>query len=381
MNFIDSRIAEIEQKRENRIEGNYNLIPFYDHFPRLSDYVPGLVRGVMYKIMSYTGVGKTQLTKYMFVLIPYLFAKKNNINLKIFYFAHEETKEDFLDSLICEYLAREHDIYISSLDLNSYFKTPLSKGVLEKIKEAKEYLQDIFEYVEVIDYISNPFGLFKHVRNYMRENGKIYFKGKEIDSNSTHMFDDYIPNDPNGYTIVVNDHIGLMSPEKGMTDHQTLTKWSADYCRKQLTKHYKCIVCNVQQLAMSGENVEHYKANRIEPTLDKAGDNKIILRDDMVIFGLFAPNRYEMEQHLGYDIMFWQDNYRSLSVLKNRLGPPNLKLPLYFDGAINRFKEMPKINTQEYREFKDWAKGQRNLKKKQHYQAVNEVIKEKKSYT
>jgi hypothetical protein len=48
-----------------------------------------------------------------------------------------------------------------------------------------------------------------------------------------------------------------------------------------------------------------------------------------------------------YDIKILQDYYRSLTILKNRIGTPNLKLPLLFNGQTNTFSELPKPGTPE----------------------------------
>ena len=70
-----------------------------------------------------------------------------------------------------------------------------------------------------------------------------------------------------------------------------------------------------------------------------------------MIFGLFAPVRYDIEEYRGYDIKILQDNYRDLIVLKDRwYGCANLHVPLYFNGATNIFKELPPRGTPELAE-------------------------------
>jgi hypothetical protein len=81
--------------------------------------------------------------------------------------------------------------------------------------------------------------------------------------------------------------------------------------------------------------------DKLEPSLEGFGDCKTISRDPNVILGLFAPNRYNIPEHNTYDITVLKDNYRSLSILKYRDGEPNIKIPLYFDGAVDHFKELP----------------------------------------
>jgi hypothetical protein len=69
--------------------------------------------------------------------------------------------------------------------------------------------------------------------------------------------------------------------------------------------------------------------------------------------GLFAPDRYKIEMHNGHDIKFLRDRYRQLSILKDRDGEANKRVPLFFNGAIDLFKELPRL---------DNAQGMRALK-------------------
>ena len=60
------------------------------------------------------------------------------------------------------------------------------------------------------------------------------------------------------------------------------------------------------------------------------------------MIGLFGPHRYGFETYKNYNLKRLQDNYRELSILLNRNGISNAALPLYFNGASNYFKELPK---------------------------------------
>ena len=84
--------------------------------------------------------------------------------------------------------------------------------------------------------------------------------------------------------------------------------------------------------------------DKLEPTLDSLGDNKTIARDVNVALGLFDPARYKIDNHNGYDITRLKDRYRSMNIMKSRDGIANKKLPLFFNGAVDFFKEMPRTD-------------------------------------
>ena len=50
------------------------------------------------------------------------------------------------------------------------------------------------------------------------------------------------------------------------------------------------------------------------------------------------------EEYHGYDIRRFRDSFRKIKILKNRFGPPNKYYHYLFDGATNRFKELPKAS-------------------------------------
>jgi len=228
-----------------------------------------------------------------------------------------------------------------------------SDDLFEKINEVAKYVEEVMEFVDVVDNIKNPTGIYQYVKKYSYEHGTHHYKTMEINGKNEKVYSHYKENDEELFTLVVVDHIGLLQPEydslrgKKLSPHETLAKWSTDYCVGQICKHMKYCVINVQQVGMSSDDVTHFKAGKLEPSISDAGKNKEILQDAHLIVSLFAPDRYELSNHDGYDIKKLKDAYRSLKVLKNRKGKSNIKVALYFDGATGRFKELPpaaKIN-------------------------------------
>lgn len=74
------------------------------------------------------------------------------------YFALEESKEDFMLSLIASRLFHKHKILVDILTLQSLGNRVLNPKVLDKIEECIEYFRELEEHLEIIDNIYNPFG-------------------------------------------------------------------------------------------------------------------------------------------------------------------------------------------------------------------------------
>lgn len=354
--IFEQTLKAIVQNKQNRANGMYNSIPF--GFPALDKHVPGIMRGMQYLITANSGIGKTQLTKFLFIYQPYKFIKDHpelRIKLKILYFALEESKEEFMLTLISHRLKMAYNINIGLLELISMGTHTLSDTVLQKIYECREYFKELGQSLEIIDSISNPFGIYKYARNYALTHGAMKYREQIIDGRPEKILDHYEPNDPTEFVIIITDQLNLLQAENTPdtnTQHLAITKFSAEYCRKMLSKHLKYCVVNTQQQEAAKEKQQFTNMglsieSKLEPSLDGLGDNKLTQRDALIVLGLFAPERYQIEKHRGYDITIMKDNYRCLSILKNRYGIPNLKEGLFYNGQTNYFAELPPPDSTE----------------------------------
>lgn len=362
---VESRVEDLRRIKEEKDAGKLFCIPF-QNYPKLAQSVPGIVPGMITMITAGSGVGKTQVAKALAVREPLEYAVKNNMKLKIFYFALEESKQEFVDTMICNYVSQKSGIQIDILALQGYREKSIDAKIMLIIETYVEEMEELLSSVEVIDSVYNPTGIYKYLRNYADKNGthhyeeRVFIKNK-IDENGkkytveekVRPYSHYVPNDPTQMTIVVVDHMSLLTPEKNkdtgntMTQHQTMAHWSTNYALKQITKHWNWAVVNVIQQEQSGEREQFtMKGDSIqkktEPSLAGFANNKEIQRDAKVILGVYAPDRYGFEEYHGYDIRRMRDTFRAIKVLKNRFGPPNKYHHMLFDGATNRFKELPK---------------------------------------
>lgn len=264
------------------------------------------------------------------------------------------SKEQKMLSAFSNILYIKEGIRIAPKDLKSTKEDKLlSEETLNIIAKYEPYFQKIEEIVEFIDNVRNPTGIYKFVREYAQNNGTQHKKPVEFVNNKTgeiftREIDDYYePNDPEEYVMVFIDHIGLISTEtldgKQMNLHQSIVKLSSDYLIRLRNKYgYSLVV--IQQQASSQESLDNFKANKLKPSLDGLGDCKLTQRDADVILGLFSPFRHEIPEYKEYDIRFFRDNIRFLEILGGREGGAGTICPLYFDGAVNYFKELPRPN-------------------------------------
>lgn len=370
MGKVEERVEEIKQIKEAKESGKLFCIPF-ENYPKLSRSVPGVVPGMIQMVTAGSGVGKTQFAKALYVREPLEYALKHNIKIKIFYFALEESKQEFIDTAICNYISVKCGIRLDLLTLQGYREEALDDKTMDLLEEHIPYIEDLLSSVEVVDSIYNPTGIYKYCRDYADKSGTHHFEDREfikrkkdgeVIKEKVKVYSHYTPNDPNEVVIVVTDHMGLLANEKDrggniLSQHQTMAKWSTDYCLKQITKHWNWAVVNIIQQEQSGEKEQFtFKGDSIqkktEPSLAGFGNNKEIQRDAKVIIGVYSPDRYGFSDYHGYDIKKFRDCFRAIKILKNRFGPPNKYHHLLFDGATNRFKELPKPSEGLEKEYK-----------------------------
>lgn len=338
-------LKSIEERKKRLSEGLENCIPW--GLPRFEEVLPGIEQGKYYLITANSKVGKTQITDDLFVInvIEQIIDNKLNIKVKMFYFSLEMTKEEKMLSLFSTILYRKENIRLSPTDLRSTNRNkPIPDEILELIRKYQEYFDKIEEIIEFIDDIRNGYGMFNLVRGFMEDNGTMHYKNLEIEGKSIKVRDYYEPHDPDLYVFTIIDHIGLIATEtrdgKKLNLFDSISILSSDYLIR-LRNVYKVIPVVVQQQASSQESVENKKANKLKPSLDGLGDNKTTQRDANVILGLFSPMRHELREYHRYDITKFRDHIRFLEILGGREGGAGTISPLYFDGAVNFFAELP----------------------------------------
>lgn len=346
-NVIYDKIVKNKDKKE---AGKVTSIS--PPFARLSKKYPGWVKGTYTILTASSGIGKTKAAKFFTVTSVYQFIKKNpQVKVKVFYFALEETKEMFWLSMMSTLLYVNYQIVFSPQQLLSLGEFTVDDDTLRAIQTTQMEIDDMEQYIEVVDHVFNPYGLYKTVRSYFDTPGLGKFE--EIKTDKATLKGKFKYADEDTYVFVVTDQVNLLVPDKNAEFgepqrnlHDAMSYYSKEYCLKQMCKRLDCVVINIQQQAADKEKQEFYRGEsidkKLEPSLDGLADNKLTQRDADVVWGLFAPTRYEIEEYRGYNIDLLKDNYRCLIWLKDRhYGLANQYVHLYFDGASNTFKELP----------------------------------------
>ena len=340
---------EMENKRQRILSGSVNCIP--SPFKRFTNDFCGVEQDTMYCITSFTKGGKSQFCSYTFIYqtIVYSYFAKEKLDFKIIYFPLEETKERIMQRFMSWLLFKfsKGKVRISPKDLRSTTKA-LDEKILDRLREFD--VQDLLNYFE--EHIifpteaPNPTGIYKYCKQYAEDHGTVKKKTVKMkdelgEMQDVEVFDSYEQDNPDEYRMIIIDTVNLIDTERGMNLKQSIDKLS-EYCAKYLRNRYHFSPILIQQQAFESEGNEAFKMGRVRPSVAGLGDSKYVSRDADIVLGLFSPFRFGMTDYLGYDITILKDRLRFLEVIVNRNGEMGGILPLWFDGAVCDFRELPK---------------------------------------
>lgn len=344
-------LNDLSNRRERVLTGKINCIP--SPFRRFRNSFPGVEQGKYYLITGGTKSAKTQFSSYLFIYNSLLFAYKypEKVRLRIFYYNLEESKEDIMLRFMCYllYIQSGYKIKVSPMELKS-INNAADKEILDLL-QSEEYknILSFFEEHIIFGDRAYPTGIFLEVKKFLEEHGTTHKKkvvikdefGRMIDVDK---FDYYESNDSDEYRLLFIDHISLISTEKDYTLKKSMDKLS-EYC-VLLRNRYKVSPVIIQQQSFDSESLGARSANMTKPTLATTSDSRYLARDCNIALGIYSPFKMELSEYKGYNITILRDNARFVEVLIDRGGSPGSLLPLYFDGAVNYFTELPNSKTQ-----------------------------------
>lgn len=345
-------IQSIENRRLNAINGGINCIPL--PFKRFRRDVPGIEQGQYILVTANQKSGKSMLTNYLYVyhVLDYCFEHKDQCSCHIIYFALEESIQRVIERYMSHLLYKLDGLRYSPTELRSTsIDKPIPVEVVDLLNSEKyqERLKFFEECVQFDTENTNPTGILRVCEEYAKSVGEYrshHIPSKANFTKEIEVFDSYKQHDPNHYKIVIVDHIGLVDKEQGFKTKDAVDKMS-EYFVKYLRNRYNFTCVAIQQQASEMEGLEAQKQKKMMPSASGLADSKYTSRDANLVLGVFDPSKFGMQAWLGYKI---QDSdgiglrtyARFLYVIANRDGEMGSICPLFFDGAVCNFEELPK---------------------------------------
>jgi replicative DNA helicase len=367
-------VEELKLNKQRRIAGDVITIPW--SLPRLSTVLPGIEQGRYNLISASPKAGKTQLADFLYVYQPVEWIIRNpasNITLKIFYFSLEVSKETKIRAAICYKLYSDYGILIGPQKLSSIFAGYIMDDRIESIINGEEFTRWFAKFEEIVtfyDTIRSPGSMFHLVKSYAEHPSNGHYTMRTMswqNDDGTYtpreVRDRYIPTKPNEYVIVVVDHIGLLQTAPGETLHQSISKFSSEYCL-EMRDRWKYIPTIVQQQSADSSRAQfNYRGDtiidKIRPDSEGLADNKYTARDVDLMISLFYPRRYNLDKHEDVDLVRMGDHHREFMINLNRNGISNASIQLFFLGSSSYFAELPGVMTEfDYSNYENIIKTQ-----------------------
>ena len=345
-------IETLKERRERVINGFYNCIPF--PFPRFRAWVPGIEDSKFIVVTANQKVGKSKLCDFLFVYSTLFFILEHpEIRVKVLYFTLEMSPQEKYNEFLCHLLFRLDGIQISPTELKSTDKdNPVDPSILELLETERyqRYIQAFENMVEYIDDQRNPTGINKYCREYALTHGHLnYKKGLKKNSFTGEMEEAdiidsdnaYTPDDPEERRIVIIDNASNLNLESGLKKMETIDKMSKYGITLRNQLHFIFVL--IQHQAQAQEGIENIKLNKLKPSSDGLADCKTTTRDANMVIGLYSPFKYGLRDYEGYDITKFKNNIRFMEIIEDRdYGANGQICPLFFNGAISTFAELPR---------------------------------------
>lgn len=281
----------------------------------------------------------------------------------------ETSKEEKFYEFLCHLLYKLDNIRIDPVRLKSTdSENPCPQAILDLLNTERyqRYIEAFEKNVIFIDNIRNPTGINKYLREYALnpENGTLHTKDIVVTDHETglektiNVVDYYEPTDPDEVRIVIQDNFSNLTLESGMNKMQNIDRLSKYNIILRDQLDYTIVA--IQHQSQSQEGIENFKLGKLKPSSDGLADCKTTIRDTNIALGLFSPYKFEIENYNRYDITRFKNHIRFMEIIENRNGDSGRVCPLFFDGAVSYFEELPLPTEQGINDWYTYVSNIRN---------------------
>lgn len=299
--------------------------------PKLEEVIDGVTQSTYTLVFSPTGSGKTSLVIYSYIYKP-LMEHLEDGNFKVTYFSLEMSAEMLYAKLLSIYIFETYHIELSVKDLLSRRKGhKLSDENFKIVKECLPWLYKVENIVKIYDKSLSAEGLYSTLMKELEIEGTF----EELDSRKI-----YTPKNENLVHLVIIDHLSLARRSNGRTLKEEMDLISSYL----VTLRNMCKISPVviMQANRSSTSMDRRKEGLNNLRIDDTKDTGAPAQDSEVIISIFNPHREKLTSYRGYDIRALQQNFRVITVLKNRYGEADVEVGCAFYGRTGYFAELPR---------------------------------------
>lgn len=302
----------------------------------------GILKGMYYLIGAESGCGKTTFTDFIFLLSPYfevILNPKDNRKIRWIYYSLEISKKDKMFTWMSFLLDKFFNIQLDRNNIKGIGPYKLSESEFEKVKELTSVLEEMFQYIDFKDDFTTPSMIHNDLMAYAKENGEFVY-------DNDGLVIDYIPHDEDLSTIIIIDHLALVSEEPRQSLKQAMDKTSLHMRWFRNKCNFTPVIIQQFNSEMGSIDRQKYKASALAPKREDFGDSRYTYRDADVVIGGIKPFDYDIPEYYGYEIfgpMGFKDAITFWHIIKNRYVGSKHIIPLT-RGVVPKFEEVAPPN-------------------------------------
>lgn len=337
----------------------------------INKYIYGTHQARYYLVGADSGVGKTTITDFMYILKAWESAKKLGRRIKIFYCSFEIGKLDKIARWVSHYIFVKFGVRLPS----DYLLGRITGKLLTPEHERMAVIgytavMEMMEDIVFIEDVVHPTKIFEDlIEIHFEHEGVVKRAELTEEQKKKHRkgyVQGYTANDPSLMTMLVIDHLALTGSEQGLDTKHTMDRMSK--YAVVLRNMFHCTVVFIQQFStdiMSWHRSNKKSSDAIAPQRIDFGDSKATFRDADVVTGYTKPVALDYEEFKGYRLLPSDVDSNCLGqtfiagyIMKNRYGPSGRLIPLFLDGITGYVYDLPlqPLNPVVMQEWYDKAK-------------------------
>ena len=349
---------KIQKNYESFVTGKINYLPFKP-LGNFTEFFPGLMREELTCFTGTPASSKTSLVKKLVIHDGIEWAMKNEKNLHILYIGMEESKSQFLYSLLSYQGFVMYGLQYNIKDFESIGRT-IDIEDLDKLKEVEKRVEKMLPYITYHTNLFNSYGIWKTIREFASKRGTFYYNNIPVSGQvgQDNSWDSYVPNDPDEFVVIVLDHLLLISTQKDEKDQAEAIWNTVEYLRRYAANKLRYCVVPIQHQNADSENQDSRKDQTILPTENGLARNKEVARSYLNLIGIANPNksnqggvRATIGTWDGHNLNQFGNYLRTINIIKSRFGESSVHDSIFTGGRTGWFETIPKIGTPEYKDF------------------------------
>lgn len=332
----------------------------------INKYIHGTHQARYYLIGADSGVGKTTLADFMFILKAVEDAERQKRAIKIFYCSFEIGKNDKIARWVSHYVYMKFGIWLTS----DYILGRIEGKLLSSNKEHERMVMIAYGFVKKLlwDKDTNPTGVINFVGDVIHPT-KIFedlieahyehvgtverteLSAEQQKKHKKGYVKGYQPNDPDMVTILLIDTLNLTGTEQGLDTKHIMDRMSRYAIVLRNMFHTTCVF--IQQFStdmMTWHRTNKKNIGAIAPQRIDFGDSKATYRDADIVIGCTKPGDLDFDNFMGYILTTEDlsdvvsalgDYFIAVYIMKNRYGPSNKCIPLFMDYIAGIAYDLP----------------------------------------